>query len=115
MASRPFCVISFGESHDLKALHAHFITESILFFYAKDGKALEYADKLTSGLRPLAPIEKEDVLVLRAAKDRTKYVLWKGSDYAHLPDKPQDTMTTLIEKALAGETTFEKYPQFPKL
>ena len=109
----PFCVVALGEEIDLKPLHSHFERDSVLFFYAESSTALMYADDFQTGLQPSPSAGKGDVIVLRASKDRTKYVVWYASD--HKEEDTTESLSGFIERALAGETTFDRHPGFPVL
>lgn len=113
VGQQPFCVVSFADpvKYDLKATHEHFSQESVLFFIAPAEKAHNWASDINDALQPMAQIGVGDMVVLRAQKDRTKFLVWKTTD-AH-PET--ETLETFIERALAGETTFERNPGFPKL
>jgi hypothetical protein len=110
---QPFCLVSLGTTLDLSSIHAQFEHEAVLFFYAPDEKAAAWAEDLSDGLGPHAPLAPGDVVILRASKGQVKFVTWRANS-SGMREKT-DTLSAFLARAVGGETTFERSPGFPKL
>jgi len=115
----PWCVITFGEDVlELPAVHAKFATDAVLFFYAPTDKANRWRGQLNEALHPATEeFAANDVIVLRAVKDRTKFAIWRASpehDQLH-QDKDRDSFEAFLTRVLQGDVRTDANPGFPTL
>jgi len=112
---QPFCVISMTQDLvDFNDVHGHFANEAVHFFWIPESARRTWMQDIQDGLQPrhnrLSP---DDIVILRAAKDRTKFAVWRhdpSHDHGHV-----DAFKIFLAKCLGGELTFEKNPHFPVL
>jgi protein disulfide-isomerase-like protein len=114
---QPFCVIATRKDIvNLNDIHGRHQNEAVHFFWLpEDGPNRgAYLQALEDGLQPAhARLTFDDIIVLRASKDRTKFAIWRyveGEEHGH-PDK----FESFLSRCLGGEMSFEKNPHFPKL
>eukprot|EP00672_Neobodo_designis_P019065 CAMPEP_0174828248 /NCGR_PEP_ID=MMETSP1114-20130205/1213_1 /TAXON_ID=312471 /ORGANISM="Neobodo designis, Strain CCAP 1951/1" /LENGTH=430 /DNA_ID=CAMNT_0016061961 /DNA_START=34 /DNA_END=1326 /DNA_ORIENTATION=- len=111
----PFCVVSFRkENVPLDEIHATYSNEAVHFFWIPDAARSTWLQDFEDGLQPshnrFAP---EDVIVLRAAKDRTKFAVWRYiADEEHGHPKHFEPF---LARCLGGDMSFDRQPGFPKL
>merc|ERR1712146_402877 len=99
---------------ELDAVHAAHANEAVHFFWVPDAARRTWVQDLEDGLQPshnrFAP---EDVIVLRASKDRTKFAIWR-----HVPGEEhgqKHLFEDFLGRVLGGDTTFDRNPGFPQL
>lgn len=103
---QPLCVLVLGDNGDEVArLHEKYGRDATLFFFTTAAKAGAVAEELHSQLRPMAPLEAGNIIIIRASKAATKYVVWKEADGR--------TFDSFMDLVVQGATTFEKAPGFP--
>lgn len=114
---QPFCVVALkSDAINFDVIHAHYQNEPVHFFNAPEDTtdAARWMNDLADGLQPVHPLEPIDIVILRAAKDRTKFVIYRA-DGGQGEGSVEDHFDAYLGRALGGDITFYKNPGFPKL